>query len=67
MSIIRGTPGDDPLTGDVNGVAEADTISGLGGNDLLTGLGGAARSSSATPTTIRLPSSRSSSTASGSG
>jgi Ca2+-binding RTX toxin-like protein len=40
MSIIRGTPGDDDLVGDINGVPEPDTISGLAGDDLLVALGG---------------------------
>jgi Ca2+-binding RTX toxin-like protein len=40
MAIIRGTPGDDDLVGDPNGAPEADTISGLAGNDLLVALGG---------------------------
>jgi Ca2+-binding RTX toxin-like protein len=38
MSIIRGTPDDDVISGDVNDVAENDTILGLGGNDTLSGL-----------------------------
>ena len=40
MAVIRGTAGDNDLVGDINGVPEADTISGLAGNDLLVALGG---------------------------
>jgi Ca2+-binding RTX toxin-like protein len=40
MAILRGTPGDDELVGDINGVPESDTISGLAGGDLLVALFG---------------------------
>jgi Ca2+-binding RTX toxin-like protein len=38
--VINGTPGDDDIVGDRNGVPEADTISGFDGNDRLDGRGG---------------------------
>ena len=40
MAIIRGSNGADELVGDRDGVPEADTISGLAGDDLLVALGG---------------------------
>jgi Ca2+-binding RTX toxin-like protein len=40
MAILRGTPVDDELAGDINGVPEPDTISGLAGGDLLVALFG---------------------------
>jgi len=40
MAIIKGTPGNDTLTG----TNSADSIFGFAGNDILRGLGGFTRS-----------------------
>ena len=38
MAVINGTPGNDSLTGDLNGIPEDDEINGFAGEDTLEGL-----------------------------